>query len=128
MCGFIRHCCSPPTSWSHGTLHIQDPYRKPAQQVSVRHPKNTFCADLLRTAKLIIWDEVGAQHRHAIKALDRTLRDVQNNESLFGGLTTIFGGDFQQTLPVVVRGSREETVDATLIHSELWDGIEVLHL
>jgi DNA replication protein DnaC len=91
-------------------------------------PKNTFRADLLRTAKLIIWDEIGAQHRHAIEALDRTLRDVRNNESPFGGLTTIFGGDFQQTLPVVVRGSREETVDATLIHSELWDSIEVLHL
>ena len=32
----------------------------------------------------------------------------------FGGLTCIFGGDFQQTLPVIVQGSRGQTVSACL--------------
>ena len=83
---------------------------------------------MFRSAKLIVWDEIGPQHRFAIEAFDRTLQDIRSCDSPFGGLTVVFGGDFQQTLPVVVRGSREETVDATLRRSPLWPLITVLHL
>ena len=61
--------------------------------------KNSHRADLLRCAKLIIWDKVGMQHQHAIEALDRTLRDIQSTDQPFGNLTILFGGDFQQILP-----------------------------
>jgi hypothetical protein len=57
-------------------------------------PKNSQRADLLRVTKAIIWDEIGAQHRHAVEALDRTLRDIRDDERLFGGITVILGGDF----------------------------------
>ena len=40
----------------------------------------------------------------------------------------VFGGDFQQTLPVIVHGAREDVVSATLQRSHLWAYIEVLHL
>ena len=91
-------------------------------------PKNSQCADLLRVTKAIIWDEIGAQHRHAVEALDRTLWDIRDDEWLFGGITVILGGDFLQTLPVVPRGSRMDIVNATVQRSYLWEHVEVLSL
>ena len=64
-------------------------------------PKTSQCADLLRAIQAIIWDEVGAQHRHAIEASDRTLQDIRDDQRPFGGITVVLGGDFLQTLPVV---------------------------
>src|SRR4051812_43165763 len=69
--------------------------------------QNHFCniskedqrADLLRAVDLIIWDEVLMQSRFAHEALDRTMRDIcDDDERPFGGKTVVFGGDFQQTL------------------------------
>jgi PIF1-like helicase/Helicase len=47
---------------------------------------------------------------------------------LFGGVTVVFGGDFKQILPVVVKGAREAIVGACLRRSKLWRDVEVLHL
>ncbi|TFY55103.1 hypothetical protein EVG20_g9444 [Dentipellis fragilis] len=66
--------------------------------------------------------------RYGPEAVDRTLRDIRGNQQPFGGITVVFGGDFQQTLPVVVRGTREEIVLVTLQRSNLWQDVEVLHL
>ena len=46
----------------------------------------------------------------------------------FGGVTVVFGGDFQQILPVVQKGRREQLVGACLQRSRLQHNIEVLHL
>lgn len=91
-------------------------------------PKNSHRAELMRATKAIIWDEIGAQHRLAVEAVDRTLRDICGSDQPFGGITVILGGDFLQTLPVVPRGSREETVDATIQRSRIWHGVEILQL
>ena len=40
----------------------------------------------------------------------------------------LYGGDFQQILPVVVKGIREEIVGQCLQHSRLWKDIKVLKL
>jgi hypothetical protein len=90
--------------------------------------KESRYADMLRQAKLIIWDEAGNQSRYAFKAVDRTLRDITNSDRPFGGITTLFGGDFQQTLPVVARGSREMIVAQTLQRSPIWTNLQVLTL
>ena len=55
------------------------------------------------------------------------LQDICSTNKLFGGITVVFGGDFQQTLPVVVKGSREDVLQATLQRSHLWNAIEILH-
>ena len=91
-------------------------------------PKNSRRADLMRAVKCIIWDEIVPQHRHAVEALDRTLRDLKDTDKPFGGITLLMGGDFQQTLPIVPKGSREEILDATITHSYLWHDITVIHL
>ena len=58
--------------------------------------KNTQLADLLRQTSLIIWDEVSMQHKHCFEALHRMLTDVRGDEYMFGGIPTVFGGDFAQ--------------------------------
>ena len=63
-------------------------------------------------------------HKHVFEAVDKSLRDVlQNENELFGGKVFLLGGDFRQILPVVVRGSREETVNATVKRSYLWSNV-----
>jgi hypothetical protein len=99
-----------------------------SERSSCSIPKNGPRAELLRATKAIIWDEVGAQHRHAIEAVDRTLRDICGIDRPFGGITVILGGDFLQTLPVVPKGSREDIVDATIQRSTLWQNVDVLRL
>ena len=90
--------------------------------------KNSLCANLLRLTKAIIWDEIGAQHRHAVEAVDRTLHDICNDELPFAGITIALGGDFLQTLPVVPKGSREDIVNASIQRSHLWEHVELLYL
>ena len=59
----------------------------------------------MRAVRCIIWDEIVPQHRFAIETVDRTLRDLRDNEKPVGGVTVLMGGDFQQTLPIVPKGS-----------------------
>jgi hypothetical protein len=84
-----------------------------------KHLKHT---NMLRKVQLIIWDEAVTQHRyslttihpfsilltllftrHAIEAVDHMLQDIFSTNKSFGGIMVVFGGDFQQTLPVVIR-------------------------
>lgn len=91
----------------------------------------TILANFLSQADLIIWDEVPMAHRHAVEAVDRTLRDIlslSDATSLskpFGGKTVLLGGDFRQILPVIPQGTRQDTVDAAVNHSRLWNHCEV---
>ena len=98
---------------------------------------NSYCsiakegnlADLIRATRLIIWDEITMQHHYAAEAVDRTCHDLLNTPGHpFGSITIVFGGDFQQILPVVRNGSRADIVFASLLRSTLWNGIEILRL
>ena len=51
--------------------------------------KNTPHTDLMCSVKAIIWDEVGAQHRYTVEAVDRTLWDICSDNWPFGGITVI---------------------------------------
>jgi len=86
-------------------------------------------ASLIRATRLIIWDEITMQHRHAAEAVDRTCRDILGvHDRNFGGITVVFGRDFQQILPIVYKGTREDVVSASLLRSVLWADIKVLKL
>jgi hypothetical protein len=85
--------------------------------------------ELIRAAKLIVWDEAPAQHRHCAEAVDRTFQNVlQQAESPFGWKVIVFGGDFRQCPPMVARGSRPAIVGAALKRSVLWRHVQVLAL
>ena len=109
--------------------------------------KHSPQAEMLHAVKLIIWDEAVTQHRlclrttqlfplhsfissfrHAIEAVDCLLQDIRSTTRAFGGITVVFGGDFQQTLPVVAHGSCQDIVQATLQCSHIWDAVHILHL
>jgi PIF1-like helicase len=67
-------------------------------------------------------------HRHIVETVDRTFQDLRDSTKLFGGLTVVFGGDFQQTLPIIPKGSRAQIVGGCLQRSPMWRSITVLHL
>jgi hypothetical protein len=74
----------------------------------------TLSAELIQQTSLLIYDEITMQHRHCQEAFDHTCRDICDSDMPFGGLTVVFGGDFQQILPVIVKGSRPEIVNASI--------------
>jgi hypothetical protein len=67
-------------------------------------------------------------HHHIHKAVNRSFQDICSSDALFGGLPIIFGGDFQQILPVIEKGSRAEIVSACIQRSFIWPSLQVLHL
>uniref|UniRef100_A0A0D3EDL6 ATP-dependent DNA helicase n=2 Tax=Brassica oleracea var. oleracea TaxID=109376 RepID=A0A0D3EDL6_BRAOL len=94
----------------------------------------TILANFLNESDLIIWDEAPMAHRHTFEAVDRTLRDilaVTDKTTLtepFGGKTVLLGGDFRQILPVIPQGTRQDTVNAALNRSHLWNNCEIFLL
>jgi len=68
--------------------------------------KEGEAADLVRACALLIWDEAPMMQKHVYEALNRTLIDITGNNSPFGGIVTVLGGDFRQMLPVVPKGSK----------------------
>ena len=85
-------------------------------------------AELIRRATIIIWDDTPMVNRCALESLDRTIRDIMEVNSPFGGKVLILGGDFRQVLPVVPKGTKAEMIDACIVKSPLWKDITVLHL
>nr|XP_027067427.1 uncharacterized protein LOC113693039 [Coffea arabica] len=90
--------------------------------------KQRSLAKLLQQAKLIIWDEAPMTHRAGIEGVDRLLRDLMDNSELFGSKVMVFGGDFRQVLPVVVKGSKSDFIEASLIKSYIWPHLQKLKL
>lgn len=68
------------------------------------------------------------QHKNNMSAVEATLRDLRSSDELFGGVPVVFGGDFAQTLPVVVRGERPQIVEACLQKSPFWHCLQQLYL
>ena len=91
-------------------------------------PKQGLRADLLRQAQVVIYDECLMTHRHRFEALDRTFQDLRDCQRPFGGMSMVFGGDFQQILPVIPKGSRADIVEDSLRKSHLWNNMTVLKL
>lgn len=90
--------------------------------------KQSDLAAVFRECKLIVWDESTMAHKGAFEALDRSLRDIRNNNNVMGGVTVLLAGDFRQTLPVVPRGTRADEIKACLKKSYLWRYIQNLSL
>ncbi|KAE8986142.1 hypothetical protein PF011_g20112 [Phytophthora fragariae] len=91
--------------------------------------KQSNLKTLIQRASLVIWDEAPMTHRHAFEAVDRTLRDIMDNDQEpFGGKVFVLSGDFRQILSVVVRGTPAETIDACLKSSSLWSHLKQVHL
>ncbi|KAL3619255.1 hypothetical protein CASFOL_036825 [Castilleja foliolosa] len=99
------------------------------EQSTCHIKKGTHLADLLKETLLVIWDEAPMSDRRCFECLDKTLRDITDNaEHPFGGKSILLGGDFRQTLPVKVKCTRSEIIDATLPRSYLWRHFKIFEL
>ena len=90
--------------------------------------KGTGQATVLQECALIVWDECTMSHKHALEALNRTLQDLRNNQTIMGGVVVLLAGDFRQTLPVIPRGTMADELKACLKASYLWRHVRKLEL
>ena len=90
--------------------------------------KNLNLAELLCYTSLLIQDEVPMQYYYCFKAVYYMLMDVCFNNSTFGRLPTILGGDFAQILPVVLWGNRVAIIGTCLQQSFLQPTFCILFL
>ncbi|XP_011859026.1 PREDICTED: uncharacterized protein LOC105556539, partial [Vollenhovia emeryi] len=60
-------------------------------------------ADNLKRVNVFILDEAPMAPRYVLNIMDRTLRDIMQNDLDFGGKIVLLGGDFRQLLPVKER-------------------------
>ena len=63
-----------------------------------------------------------------LKFIYTILTTLSTSDLPFGGITVAFGGDFQQTLPIIPRDTKEHIIGACLQRSMLRQKIRVLHL
>ncbi|XP_028793347.1 uncharacterized protein LOC114749047 [Neltuma alba] len=82
--------------------------------------QNSPLCDLIKFAKLIIWDEAPMVKRFCIEAVDRTFKDIMKCNHPFGGKCIVMGGDFRQILPVIPKGSRADVINSCINFSHLW--------
>ena len=58
--------------------------------------ENSAIHKLIKRTKLIIIDEITMGTKRMLEAIDRTLKKILNPNLPFGGLITIFSGDWKQ--------------------------------
>ncbi|XP_075492550.1 uncharacterized protein LOC142530613 [Primulina tabacum] len=93
--------------------------------------KQSTLATLIKLAKLIIWDEATMTRCDVIEKFNEMLQDIMNSNLLFGGKIVVFGGDFRQTLPVIVKNKTPKNMRAlsnSIFSSwllEIGDGVEI---
>nr|XP_046472586.1 ATP-dependent DNA helicase pif1-like [Neodiprion pinetum] len=82
----------------------------------------------IQSIVVFIWDECSMIPKIALELIDRTLKDIMEDASPFGGKTIILGGDFGQVLPIVKRGGKQQIIEETIKYSTLWSIFEKLSL
>jgi hypothetical protein len=111
---------------AHSTCRI--PVRGLDKDTTLAVTMQSGRGQLLKRAALIIWDEAPMVHRHALEAIERSLRLLRENTAPFGGVTFMLMGDFRQVLPVVPRGCRGQVVRASMKYSSVWKHVTQLTL
>ena len=90
--------------------------------------RGSALAKVIIDCSFLIIDEAPMTHRLVFEAVDRTLKDIRQNQRPFGGIPVLLCGDFRQILPVVKNGTRVNILDATLKKSPLWKYVTTFHL
>lgn len=85
-------------------------------------------AKLMKKAKIFIWDEAPMCNKLCLETVDRFLRDLMKSNRPFGGKKFLIGGDFRQTLPVVLRGLRADIINASIKSSHVWRQVKQFKL
>ncbi|XP_018497204.1 uncharacterized protein LOC108865049 [Galendromus occidentalis] len=112
---------------AHATLKLPSDIAKQESPVC-NISRRSSMAKVLRSCKLIVWDECTMAHKKSLEALHKTLQDIGGNRILMGGIILLLCGDFRQTLPVIPRATPADEVNACLKSSTLWFSVEVVSL
>ncbi|SRR6266851_3411834 len=67
-------------------------------------------------------------YSHVVETVNRSLHVICSSECPFGGITVVLGSNFQQTLPVLVKGTHKDTILATIQWSRIWSNVSILCL
>jgi ATP-dependent DNA helicase PIF1 len=111
------------------TYHSQFKVFGPFNETTTSDLRETSVdADLIRKAKVIIWDESTMADTHALDAVNRLLKTLMRNNKPFGGKVLLLGGDFRQTLPILKHGSRGAIVEACIKFNRVWNRFKRLKL
>ncbi|KAJ9183289.1 hypothetical protein P3X46_007166, partial [Hevea brasiliensis] len=99
----------------------------PGDQTSIcKIKKGIQSAKLIEKTSLILWDEVPMNDKFSFEALDKSLNDLFDNDSIpFGGMPIVLGDDFRQILPVKLEGSKDHIIDASISNSYLWSKCKI---
>ncbi|KAL7076373.1 hypothetical protein ACQ4LE_004482 [Meloidogyne hapla] len=82
-------------------------------------PRNRSWNELKET-EVFICDEAPLINKRALRTLDEKLKEIMNNDLVFGGKVMLWTGDFRQTLPIQKHATRAEMVNSTIKRSEYW--------
>ncbi|XP_021959226.1 uncharacterized protein LOC110855114 [Folsomia candida] len=111
------------------TYHSQYKLPVPLVENSVSSMRLTSAdARQIKAADLLIWDESTMAPKYALSGIDRLLKEITKKDIPFGGKVLLVGGDFRQTLPVVLKGSRSAIVESSIKFSNHWDKFAKLTL
>lgn len=99
-------------SWSG--IGIRDSLDKTEIQAIIeqRRLKEKF-----KNSSVLIIDEISMLHHFRLDLVDRLLREARSSHEPFGGMQTVFCGDFFQLPPVHRAGERESLF---AYHSDIW--------
>ena len=61
----------------------------------------------------MVWDECMMAHKKSLEALDRTMKDLRNNQNRFCRAMILLAGDFHQTLLVIPRSTSIDDLNAS---------------
>ena len=100
----------------------------PTEESTLQISAQSDLAQLVSDCKIMMIDEATMLDRYLLEALDRTLRDLMDDDGAFGGKTLILAGDFGQCLPVVKGASKLDTVRQCINQSPLWKHFRVMQL
>ncbi|KAG8239489.1 hypothetical protein J437_LFUL019012 [Ladona fulva] len=82
--------------------------------------KGSGKSKILKSCKILVWDECTMMHKKGLEALDRTMKDLRGNNRIMGGAVVVLPGDFRQTLPVIPRSTPADELNASLKASHIW--------
>ncbi|CAG8732804.1 1956_t:CDS:2, partial [Gigaspora margarita] len=89
---------------------------------------NSNCANLIRAAKLIIWNELPMANKAVLDCIDIQLQQSCKTNEPFSKKSLIGVGDFRQVVLVIKGAKKSATINASVKSSHLWSYFNIYKL